>query len=460
MLRPRLGMSLGMIVSVALGAGCETTLPAATPHKALGTLVVLLKSPAEVTWTDRDCAVGADAWRSKALQDARKSLSRAGFRVVTDPSFPHDTTASVVVSLLYCNSYAARGSATINLEPGTGASDHVGFGDPCTGPPWQHPPPDGTCFDQIAQRLAESSEVIALAANPANRAKDSSTAAVAAASALAATASPSPPEAAPPSFTASTPQLSAYALVIGIERYRDAPAATGARADAERFAQMAHQTLGIPDDHIKVALDDRATKSDVEGHIAWLKTTVQSGGRAYFYYSGHGAPDATNGTPYLLPYDGNPKTVGATAIPLAQAIKALSESRAKEVIAFVDSCFSGAGGRSVLPPGARPLVRVREVQPAAQVALLTASAGDEISGPAPGENLGLFTKYLTEAVGRGAADADGDGQVSLQELLDYVKPRVSREAKKDNREQTPQLIKGSGFADSRHVSVAWGFPTK
>ena len=180
------------------------------------------------------------------------------------------------------------------------------------------------------------------------------------------------------------------------------------------------------------------------------------------YYStwGHGAPDATNGTPYLLPYDGDPKTVGATAIPLAQAIKGLSESRAKEVIAFVDSCFSGAGGRSVLPPGARPLVRVREAQPTAQVALLTASAGNEISGPAPGENIGLFTKYLTDGVGRGAADADGDGQVSLQELLDYVKPRVARDAKKDHRDQTPQLVRGSGFADPRRVSVAWGFPTK
>jgi len=126
----------------------------------------------------------------------------------------------------------------------------------------------------------------------------------------------------------------------------------------------------------------------------------------------------------------------------------------------VDSCFSGAGGRSVLPPGARPLVRVQEAKPAAQVALLTASAGDEISGPAPGERVGLFTKYLTEGLGRGAADLDGDGQVSLQELLDYVKPRVARDAKKDSREQTPQLVKGSGFADARHVSVAWGFPTK
>ena len=45
------------------------------------------------------------------------------------------------------------------------------------------------------------------------------------------------------------------------------------------------------------------------------------------------------------------------------ALKAKAEAlKAKEVIVAMDACFSGAGGRSVLAKGARPLVM--QVDPA------------------------------------------------------------------------------------------------
>ena len=263
-------------------------------------------------------------------------------------------------------------------------------------------------------------------------------------------------------FVASSPQLSAYALIVGIEKYRDVPAATGARADASRFETIARRTLGIKDEHLHVALDDRATKSDLEGHLAWLKSSVPAGSRIYVFFSGHGAPDTAggSGSPYLFPYDGNPRAVSTSALPLASVMTALGQTRAKDVLVVLDSCFSGAGGRSVLPPGARPLMRVRDAAPAAQVALFTAAGASEISGPAPGDSLGLFTKYVTEGLGTGAADGDGDGQISLQELADWVKPRVARDARKDNREQTPSVTVGNNVGSAGSFSVAWGFATK
>jgi len=55
-------------------------------------------------------------------------------------------------------------------------------------------------------------------------------------------------------------------------------------------------------------------------------------------------------------------------------------------------------------------VRLREAAPAAQVALFSAASGAETSGPAPGGGSGLFTQFLVQALGTGAADIDGDGQ--------------------------------------------------
>ncbi|MBI4701463.1 MAG: caspase family protein [Deltaproteobacteria bacterium] len=267
-----------------------------------------------------------------------------------------------------------------------------------------------------------------------------------------------PAEAATPASV--TPQPTAYALVVGIELYRDAPAATGAHADAERFAAVLVHTLGLRNEHIRLAIGERATKTDIESQLSWLKASVPAGGRLYFFFSGHGAPDAASGTPYLLPYDGNPAAVTDTALPLGEVMSRLSRARAKEVLAFVDSCFSGAGGRSVLPPGARPLVRVKDEAPAAQLALFTASGGTEISGPAPGENVGLFTKLVTEGLGTGAADGDGNGEISLQELADWVTPRVARAARQASREQNPRLVLGHGMGSAANVSVAWGYPTR
>jgi hypothetical protein len=160
-----------------------------------------------------------------------------------------------------------------------------------------------------------------------------------------------------------------------------------------------------------------------------------------------------------VPYDGDPKALDQTAIPLAEVVRMLSQTKAKDVLAVVDSCFSGAGGRSVLPMGARPLVRVAEPQPVSQVLFFTAASGAEISGPAPSDDGGLFSKLVAEGAGSGQADMDGDGQITVQELVDWVRPRVSREARLDNREQTPAVVAGSSASASSFV-LAYGLPAK
>ena len=164
--------------------------------------------------------------------------------------------------------------------------------------------------------------------------------------------------------------------------------------------------------------------------------------------------------PYIVPSDGDPQYLDATAVSMKDVLAKLGEAKAREVLAIVDSCFSGAGGRSVLPPGARPLVRVKETTAPAQLALFSASSGSEISGPAPGGEGGLFTKYVIDGLGTGAADMNGDGQVSLGELSQWVTPRVSRDAKKDNRDQNPSLNVGKGLGSADSFIVEWGLPAK
>jgi len=256
-------------------------------------------------------------------------------------------------------------------------------------------------------------------------------------------------------YLTSTPQQNAFAFVVGIGKYRDVPAPAGAREDAERFAEIASRTLGVPEGNVLLALDERAGRADIEKHLRWLASNVPAGGRIFFFFSGHGAPDPSTGTAYLLPYDGDPAALDATAMRLSDVLGQLSKTQAHDVIAFVDSCFSGAGGRSVLPKGVRPLVVSRSPAPAARVALLTAASGAEISGTGS-QGGGLLTTYLAEGLGQGHADFNGDGAVSLQELFDYVNPRVERAARRDSRPQTPSLMVGDGMGTAASVVLTSG----
>ncbi len=259
------------------------------------------------------------------------------------------------------------------------------------------------------------------------------------------------------SMVSASPQPTAFALVIGIEKYRDVIAATGARRDAEQVAEMMRTTFGVGEERMRVLLDDRATRTDIIKQVKWLQQNVNSGGRIYVYFSGHGAPEPSSGVSYIVPYDGDPQYLGESAIKMSDILSDLEKTKAKDVLVVADSCFSGGGGRSVLAPGTRPLVHVEPVKSTARVALLSASSGAEISGPAPGGKGGLFSKYFLQALANGEGDINGDGQISLKELEDWVKPRVKREAKKANRDQTPNLQVGKKLGDPGEFIVGWGY---
>jgi hypothetical protein len=240
-------------------------------------------------------------------------------------------------------------------------------------------------------------------------------------------------------------QPDAFALVIGIESYGSYPPPSGARSDALAFAALAQKTLGMPAQNVRLLIDHRATRTTILKEIHWLKSNISTRSRIYFFFSGHGAPDPASGVAYLLPADGDAAALDLTALKVNDVMNQLAATGAEEVVAFVDSCFSGSGGRSVLPKGVRPLVRVQEAKAQTRVSMLAAASGDQIAGPAADGNNGLFTHYLLEGLGNGSADIDGDGRITADELASWVTPRVAREAKRESREQTPHLV-GSASA--------------
>lgn len=233
-----------------------------------------------------------------------------------------------------------------------------------------------------------------------------------------------------------------FAVVVGIEKYNTLPAAEYAERDAE--AVRRHLTaLGFPERNVVLLAGPLATKTGLIKNLeTWLPNNVSERSTVFFYFSGHGAPDPGTGRAYLVPVDGDPQYLEDTGYPLKRLYGKLGALKARRVIVAMDSCFSGAGGRSVLPKGTRPLVSQIDMGDAGSgnVVSLSASRSDQISGTIEEEGHGLFTYYLLNGLNGAAKDARGS--VTVRSLYDYLLPNVQDKARRQNREQVPQLTPG------------------
>lgn len=237
---------------------------------------------------------------------------------------------------------------------------------------------------------------------------------------------------------------SAYAIVIGIENYRqNLPKADFAANDARLVTEYLTKVMGYPEENVVTLLNDRALKSDFEKYFdKWLANNVEKNSTVFIYYSGHGAPNPKTGDAYLVPYDGDPAFIDQTGYSLKRLYASLGTLPAKEIIVALDSCFSGAGGRSVIAKGSRPLVMNLQVNAALSknISVLSASSGEEVSSTYEEKRHGLFTYFLLKGI-KTEDVLKKDGTLAVADLFNYLKPQVERIArKKYNNEQTPQLI--------------------
>jgi|GEM_PF-401579 len=274
------------------------------------------------------------------------------------------------------------------------------------------------------------------------------------AEARAAGAGPAAPTTAAPPVPASdvdrvptakaTRKKNAYAIVIGIEQYREKlPRADFAARDAALMGEYLTKALGYPEENVVVQVNERATGKDLEKYFEhWLPNNVEKDGSVFVYYSGHGAPNPKTSDAYLVPYDGDPTFIESTGYPLKRLYAALEKLPAKDITVVLDSCFSGAGGRSVLARGAKPMVLSVEnaIVAGGKTVVLSASAGDQISSAYQEQGHGLLTYFFFKGL-QGEGDLNKDGAIDLAELFDYIKPNVKKIARKQyNNDQTPQLL--------------------
>ena len=231
----------------------------------------------------------------------------------------------------------------------------------------------------------------------------------------------------------------AWSIVFSVSLPLTAHAAV---KDAEAVAELLETQAGIPKNHIKLLTDSKATIGDIRNHLGkCLQMRVKADSTVYVYYAGHGTPNLQGQSGSIVPWDGHPDFPDGL-YPLKELEETLGKLPTKDVVVFLDSCFSGSAGRSVLAKGARPMGLSYPLLSTGEVMVLAAASGTQIGSDYDNAEHGLFTHYLLTGL-QGEADADKDQIVTLRELVPYVKERVATTAVDElNREQTPVLLPG------------------
>lgn len=234
------------------------------------------------------------------------------------------------------------------------------------------------------------------------------------------------------------PCPSDVALVIGVERYRRAPAVRFAQDDASAFFETA-VSLGVPAARARLIVGKDASLPGLRKNIEeWLPSLAESDSRVIVYFSGAGTLDLKSGRRFLMPSDGNPEFVDATAYPLDRLFDSLRQLPAREILVVLDAGFSGTGERSIFPTGLRPLVPVRGDPPDHRISVIMAGGDHDAVWSSADLKGGAFTFHLVEALG-GRADADHDGLLTLEEAFVYTRRKVGASTISAASLQTPTL---------------------
>ncbi len=228
-----------------------------------------------------------------------------------------------------------------------------------------------------------------------------------------------------------------FAVIIGNENYVNEIQVKYAKNDAKTFYEYVIKTLGVPEGNVHYA--ENATFGKMLGEIDWINNVArvyEGMAKLIFYYAGHGMPDESSRSAYLLPVDGEASNI-RTAIKVEDLYAALSEYPVLQATVFLDACFSGGARDGTLTSGRGVKIEPKISEPPGNLVVFSAASGDETAHPYEEKQHGLFSYYLMKKL------KETKGEVTYEELDKYLTTKVSQQSVVAGKEQNPTIKAGS-----------------
>ncbi len=235
------------------------------------------------------------------------------------------------------------------------------------------------------------------------------------------------------------------AVVIGISDYQDPGIAdlSYAHLDAEVFSEFLRSRSGgqLGDQQLKLLTNQQATMAAIQSALEWLLRNTQPGDQAILYFSGHGDVETKNDLEkgYLLAWDTPQNNYRMNAVDLVylnEHIVGQLSTKGAKVIVITDACHSGAlAGEKA---GGKEATATELMKRYANEIKIMSCQPYELSLEGSRWGRGVFSYYLVDGL-KGRADEDGDQQVDLYELENFLQDRIRSET---DKKQHPDVFGG------------------
>ncbi len=224
--------------------------------------------------------------------------------------------------------------------------------------------------------------------------------------------------------------MAKVALLIGVSEYEPGLNSLPAAAnDVEAMRRvLQHPEIGGFDRVTPLQNPDLLT---MQNAISTLFDNCHEDDLLLLYFSGHGITDEF-GKFYFTSCSTRKTSQGklnkGTAVPASFVHDVMENCTSNRQVVILDCCNSGAFGEGMIARDAEGKIDFKQQLGGEGRVVLTSSSAVEYSFERKGEELAIYTRYLVEGIETGAADLDRDGKISVNELHDYAKDRVSKAA--------------------------------
>ncbi|WP_273703257.1 caspase family protein, partial [Candidatus Accumulibacter vicinus] len=247
----------------------------------------------------------------------------------------------------------------------------------------------------------------------------------------------------------------AYALLIAVDRNREAAAALPAvAADARAlYDVLVHpQRCAYRPDKVRLLSGAESSRQGILAGLDWLaeRVAADDDATAIVYFSGHGHEQ--DGEYFLIPYDLERRRMRSSAIAAADFAADVAALAPRRLLVLLDCCHAGgmrvkdtlaatALHSAAIPPTLFPPAGKSLATPLAQGegrAVLSSCRPGQLSYLRADGHMSIFTYHLIEALSGHAPAAGGASEVLVSDLISHLQRRVPESARADHgAEQTP-----------------------
>ncbi len=211
------------------------------------------------------------------------------------------------------------------------------------------------------------------------------------------------------------------ALLIGVSQYEAGlpPLAAAPKDVAAMLRVLQSSELGAFDE-VKTLIDPDLEA--MQTAIDLLFQSCQKGDLGLLYFSGHGITDDSDRL-YLATRRTSKDTFRSTAVS-ASFIHGIMRDLGyqRQHVLILDCCYSGAFAEGWLAKSAD--INLKPQLEVEGSVVLTSSTSTQKSYEDKEGELSLYTNYIVQGIESGAAESDGDGMISADELHEYAKRHV------------------------------------